>query len=198
MDLLLPPFPFPVFSNIWTYLHKGFFSLSSSGITRAVANTWTASTLPPLPASLLTEEDPMADLHSKRRRLRKQISQTDLILKSEPKTPTYRIQRRRWRREIREREGDENIPPARETRMSSAGDRSASIGWRVGEEHVGEERTGAEIYGELETCGLRLLACSKESRGRGGQFAIEGTRMTTLSSQVREAGMTRSRIKGNE
>ena len=45
-----------------------------------------------------------------------------LILKSEPKTPTYRIQRRRWRREIREREGDENIPPARETRMSSAGD----------------------------------------------------------------------------
>ena len=43
---------------------------------------------------------------------------------------------------------------------------------------MGEERTGAEIYGELETCGLWLLACSKESRGRGGQFSIEGTRMT--------------------
>ena len=68
----------------------------------------------------------MADLHGKRRRLGKQISQTDLILKSEPKTPTYRIQRRRWRRELREREGDENIPPAGKIRMSSAGEEPAT------------------------------------------------------------------------
>ena len=68
---------------------------------------------------------------------------------------------------------------------------------------MGEERTGAEIYGELETCGLWLLACSKESRGRGGQFSIEGTRMTcgggdtyrAVSGQYPSIGVVSGRIR---
>ena len=48
------------------------------------------------------------------------------------------------------------------------------------------ERRGLElrINGELETCGLRLLACSKESRGRAARWELmtcSGTRRESRS-----------------
>ena len=56
--------------------------------------------------------------------------------------------------------------------MSSADDEPATDQRRLDGELEKNmwERRGLElgIYGELETCGLRLLACSKESRGRAG------------------------------